>query len=214
MKTILRPTGITLLCGMLLLVFGCGSADRKDDKFFTSGNREADQRAEQRIAKDRQLKGEGEGKSGSADAKAAQEAGKKSLYDRLGGDAGIRAIVDDFVPRAMNDPRVNWARKGVKRGGFSLKRGQSVEWEATPEKVNGLKYHMVQFLSLATGGPTKYEGREMKEVHSGMNISNAEFDAAVGDLKATLDKIGVGTPEQKELLAIIESTRQQVAEER
>jgi len=114
----------------------------------------------------------------------------------------------------MNDPRVNWARKGVKRGGFSLKRGQSVEWEATPEKVNGLKYHMVQFLSLATGGPTKYEGREMKEVHSGMNISNAEFDAAVGDLKATLDKIGVGTPEQKELLAIIESTRQQVAEER
>jgi hemoglobin len=54
----------------------------------------------------------------------------------------------------------------------------------------------------------------MKQVHKGMAITNAEFDAAVGDLKATLDKLGVGTDEQKELLAVIESTRPQVAEQR
>ena len=49
---------------------------------------------------------------------------------------------------------------------------------------------------------------------TGLHISNAEFDASVGDLKATLDKLQVPNPEQKELLAIIESTRPQVAEER
>jgi hemoglobin len=47
-----------------------------------------------------------------------------------------------------------------------------------------------------------------------MKITNAEFDAAVGDLKATLDKFQVPTDEQKELLAIVESTRPQVVEER
>ena len=47
-----------------------------------------------------------------------------------------------------------------------------------------------------------------------MAITNAEFDAAVGDLKATLDKVGIADQEQKELLAIIESTRVQIVEER
>ena len=55
---------------------------------------------------------------------------------------------------------------------------------------------------------------QMKQVHAGMHISNPEFDAAVGDLKATLDKFHTPIEDQKELLAIIESTRLQVAEER
>ena len=47
-----------------------------------------------------------------------------------------------------------------------------------------------------------------------MHISNPEFDAAVGDLKATLNKLKIANKEQKELLSVIESTRPQIAEER
>jgi hemoglobin len=47
-----------------------------------------------------------------------------------------------------------------------------------------------------------------------MNISNVEFDAAVGDLKASLDANHIATQEQKELLAIIETTRPQIVEKR
>ena len=43
-----------------------------------------------------------------------------------------------------------------------------------------------------------------------MRITNPEFDAAVGDLKATLDKLQIPNTEQKELLAIVESTRPQI----
>ena len=215
MNHLYRP--IALFAALFALFFGaygCGSTDRKDDEFFTSGNREADQRAEQRIAKDQQNKGDGEGRGGSAAAQKAQEE-KKSLYERLGSEKGLQAIVDDFVARAMNDPRVNWERKGVKRGGYNpLKRKESVEWQASEEKVANLKKHMVQFLSVATGGPTSYEGKEMKQAHGGLNITNTEFDASVGDLKASLDKVGVPVAEQKELLAIVESTRAQVTEER
>ena len=41
-----------------------------------------------------------------------------------------------------------------------------------------------------------------------MHISNPEFDAAIGDLKASLDKLQIPNKEQKELLAIVESTRE------
>jgi hemoglobin len=126
----------------------------------------------------------------------------------------VRAIVDDFTARAMADPRVNWKRVGVTRGGFNFKRNVSVEWTPAPAQIDGMKYHIVQFLSLATGGPSKYEGREMANVHKGLHITNAEFDASIGDFKATLDKLGVATAEQKEVLAILESARPQVVEER
>ena len=190
---------------LLALLCGCGNKQKEDRYFHTSGSREADQRAEQQIAKVQQLRGEG-GKEG-ADA-------KKSLFDRLGAEEGINLIVEDWINRSLADPRVNWERKGLKQGGVSFNRGKSLEWKSDPGRVAQMKKHIAQFISVATGGPAKYEGREMKEAHAGMRISNAEFDASVGDLKASMDKLGLPTEEQKELLAIVESTRPQVASER
>jgi hemoglobin len=122
--------------------------------------------------------------------------------------------VDDFLPRILDDPRVNFDRKGVTQGGFSFHRGKSEEWNATPENIATLKVHLVQFFDLATGGPSKYQGKEMKSAHANMHITNAEFDASLGDLKATLDKLGVGVKEQKELLAVVESTRPEIVQDR
>jgi hemoglobin len=114
----------------------------------------------------------------------------------------------------LDDPRVNWARKDVTRGGFSIHRGKSVTWNATPESSARLKKHLVQFIALATGGPARYDGKDIKASHANMHITNAEFDAAIGDLKASLDRLQVPNKEQKELLAIIESTRPEIVEER
>ena len=228
----------TAVCLLILLAAGCANPDARDrkDDFFTSGSREADQRAEQRIAKDEQLKGSAQAKKedrtvkASTTAKSAEAKGdakadatmanaekapaKKTLYERLGGEKGVAAIVDDFVTRVLADPRVNWERKNVTRGGISINRNKSVAWDPNPDNVAKLKKHIGQFLALATGGPTVYEGRDMKDVHGGMHIANAEFDATIGDMKATLDKLQVPTDEQKELLAILESTRPQVSQER
>ena len=214
MRTTNRAAILVLLPAFLLI--GCANndaADREDD-FFTSGSNEADQRAEQRIAKDEQLKGEGEAAGDNKKGDDPKAQGKKPLYDRLGGEEGIAAIVDDFTTRVLADPRVNWERKGVTRGGFSLSRNESVAWDPNPQNVDRLKKHMRQFIALATGGPTVYDGRNMKEVHAGLHITNPEFDATIGDMKATLDKLQIPTDEQKELLAILESTRPQVSEQR
>src|SRR6185503_10431122 len=143
--------------------------------------------------------------------KPARVEGKMALFDRLGGEPGISNIVADFMPRALQDPRVNWQRKGVKRGSLFRRKGSEAGiWQATPLNVAGLSKHLVEFLALATGGPAQYSGKEMKSAHDGMRISNPEFDAAIGDLKASLDKLQIPNKEQKELLAIIESTRSQI----
>jgi hemoglobin len=217
--------------GALILV-GCKAspAQKANNSFFTSGSRQADQRAEQRMAQAEQLEGSGEGSgekgvkkahvlspqnSGPGDTnQAAKAEGKLPLYARLGGQAGISNLVADFTARVLVDPRVNWDRKGVKRGGFSLHHNQSVAWQSTPQNVRLLETHMVEFLGVATGGPPKYTGKEIQGAHAGMHISNPEFDAAVGDLKASLDKLQIPNLEQKELLAIIESTRPQIVTER
>lgn len=214
-----------LTVGLATCLMGCGStrADNKRDEFFTSGSREADQRATQRMAKHEQLAGSGEGAgeerkeavgaSASAGGGTNIVQGKQALFDRLGGEAGISNIVADFLPRVLQDPRVNWQRRGVNTGGW-FTRGQPVAWTPSPGNTAVLHKHLVQFLSLATGGPARYDGKDMKAAHDGMKIANSEFDAAVGDLKASLDKLQIPNKEQKELLAIIESTRPQIVTER
>lgn len=196
----------TLFVVVWLLAIGCASEETRDEDFHTSGSREADQRAEQRITKLQQMRGEG--------GEEAKDRAKPSLYERLGAAAGVRMIVDDFVDRAIADPRANWERKGVKRGGVLGIGASSAEWRATADNVARLKERMVEFITVATGGPTRYEGRDMKVVHDGMAITNTEFDATIGALKASMDVTGIPTEEQKELLAIFESTRPQIAEKR
>src|SRR5436190_6312301 len=125
-------------------VAGCGTGGKQkaeQREFFTSGSKEADQRASQRMAKEEQLTGEGEGSGEKGVKKAkkkssgptaggtnagAQVESKLALFDRLGAEQGLAAIVDDFLLRALEDPRVNWQRHGVKKGGMSTHAVQSV----------------------------------------------------------------------------------------
>jgi len=198
---------------------GTGKETKKKDEFFTSGSREADQRATQRMAKEQQVSGSSQGSEKKARTETstngapAQAQGKLTLFERLGAEQGITAIVEDFTPRVLEDPRIDWERKGAKHASF-FGRGNSSAWTATPTNVASLKTHFVQFLSLATGGSAKYDGKEIKPVHAGMHISNPEFDATIGDLKASLDKLRIPDKEQKELLAIVESTRPQIVTQR
>jgi hemoglobin len=59
----------------------------------------------------------------------------------------------------------------------------------------------------ATGGPQKYTGRSMYELHKDMKITGPEWDAFMDDFQQTLDKFSVPAQEQAELKAIVDSTR-------
>ena len=126
---------------------------------------------------------------------------EKSLYERLGGEAALKAVVDDFVGRAAGNAKVNFFRKGTDK-----------EWKPQPADVDMLKKRLVQLLGAVTGGPQKYEGKDMKSLHAGMKITAAEFGAIAGDLKATLDKFKVPAKEQAEVMKIVGGTAADIIE--
>ena len=117
---------------------------------------------------------------------------ESSLFDRLGGNAAITAVVDDFVARCAGDERIN--RKFVKTD------------------VPRLKSMLVDQVTMATGGPATYRGRSMGETHAGMGVTAGEFDALVSDLVATLDSFSVPQAEQSELLGILGPLRSDIVE--
>jgi len=108
---------------------------------------------------------------------------QKSLYDRLGGQPAITAVVDDFVANVAADSRIN---------GFFAKTD-----------IPRLKRLLVEQICAGTGGPCTYTGRSMPEAHKGMHITDAQFGALVEDLKKSLDKFKVPEKEQADLLAIL-----------
>ena len=127
---------------------------------------------------------------------AVDTAPAATLYDRLGGETAIAAVVDTLVALASADTELNFTRQGTAN-----------EWEATPENVALFKERMVQFVGQATGGPQVYEGRDMATAHAGMQITDEEFDRLAGHLDAALDAYEVPEAEKEELFAIVETTR-------
>ena len=130
----------------------------------------------------------------SADAKAGD-----TLWYRLGGEKAVRAVVHDFVGRGAANPKVNFTRKGKPN-----------EWKPTPKDLEKLEQRLVEFISEHTGGPMKYKGKDMVTVHTGMQITNEEFDALAADLSASLDAFKVKKREKDELIAVVASTRGQI----
>src|SRR5881409_1157457 len=109
-----------------------------------------------------------------------------SLYQRLGGREGIRGVVDEFVAVVVADDRVKGRFAGL-----------------NPAAVEKLKTNLSDQICEAAGGPCSYLGRDMKDTHKGMNITEAEWNATVEALVKALDKYKVGEREKKELLAAL-----------
>lgn len=117
----------------------------------------------------------------------------KSLYERLGGEKAISAVVDDFAGRVLADARIN--KKFA---------------ESDPTRlVTNLK----AFMCMATGGPCKYDGLSMKDSHKHMGVTGGEFGALVEDLVATLDKFKVPEKEKNELLGALGGMKGDIVED-
>lgn len=130
------------------------------------------------------------------DSGLAEEKQKPSLYQRLGGVYNIAPVVDEFlevlyVDEVLNaNPRIKEARDRVPKA--------------------YLKYHVTSMVCQASGGPEKYTGRGMRESHQHLHITEKEWQAMLADFRKVLDKFKVPDQEQKELIAIVESTKKDI----
>jgi hemoglobin len=106
-----------------------------------------------------------------------------TLYDDLGGKDGVTAIVGIMLDNALADDRI-----------------KAVFDNVNIPRLKGLLYQ--QFCTL-TDGPCQYKRRTMKETHAGLNLHDADFNALVEDLEASMDARGIPWRTQAKLLAIL-----------
>src|SRR5436190_3373966 len=116
-----------------------------------------------------------------------------TLYERLGGVYAIAAVVDDFIDRVMDDPRLN-ANPKVHEAHHRVSRA-------------GFKYLVTEQVCQATGGPQRYTGRSMHDSHVHLDITEQEWQAFLDNFRRTLDQFGVPEAERAELFAIVDSTK-------
>jgi hemoglobin len=113
----------------------------------------------------------------------AAEGRNPTLYQDLGGLPVITTVVDATLVLALADIRIKDTFKDI-----NMKRLARLITE--------------QFCEL-TGGPCKYSGDPMKEVHQGLGLSNMQFNALVEDLQLAMDQSHIPFRVQNKLLALL-----------
>ena len=123
----------------------------------------------------------------------AASAQDKTLCERLGGPPAISAVVDSFAGKVLKDDRVN--KKFAK------------------SDANRLVTNLKGFVGQAAHCPgVKYKGKNMKNTHKNMGVTEGEFNALAQDLVKTLDEFKVPEKEKHELLAALGPTKKDIVE--
>jgi hemoglobin len=120
---------------------------------------------------------------------------QKTLYERLGGYDAIAAVANDLLPRLRNDPQL---------GRFWKSRGE--------DSIMREKQLLIDFLCANAGGPMYYRGRDMRLSHRGMGISEKDWSIFLGHSAATLAKFNVPEPEQRDVVAFVQSLKKDIVE--
>lgn len=115
-----------------------------------------------------------------------------SLYDRLGGGDKLKNITADIWSNHNSNPKIK--NRYVKSDGDKVKQ---LVWE---------------FFCAGIGGPQEYTGQDMLTAHTGMNISDTEFNAVCDDVLAALNKNNVGQKEKDEVLCILYSMKNDIVD--
>jgi hemoglobin len=109
--------------------------------------------------------------------------GGPTLYDRIGGEAKLRATVHEFVLIMESDDRINFTFANT-----DLKKFEQLLFE--------------QICNLTDGG-CKYTGRDMYTSHAKLNITNAQFNALAEDLYEAFDRVHVPYRLQNKVVALL-----------
>jgi len=113
-----------------------------------------------------------------------------NLYKALGGEEGIRVITDKFIKQIARDDRVidHFENSSVQR----------------------FREKMHEHLCLVADGPCVYTGDTMIDTHTGMGITEGDFNAIVEDMMAALTEAGIPIGTQNRLLARLAEFRGEI----
>jgi hemoglobin len=94
-----------------------------------------------------------------------------TMYEQIGGAEALEEVVELFYEKVLADETLAEFFVGV--------------------NLSRLKGRQVEFFSAALGGPERYTGPSMKQVHQGRGILLDHFSAVAGHLAVALVESGV-----------------------
>jgi hemoglobin len=118
---------------------------------------------------------------------------ESSLYQRIGHAGGLLWLVNTLYLRVLADPLL--------MSYFKHLDDQDRQW---------LRWHMLTLLAVVTGGPSKYEGRDLHEAHADLHVTERAFDQVVWHLQATLQEVEIQQEDQQAILAAVQARRDEV----
>jgi|SRR5690554_3536288 len=118
------------------------------------------------------------------------QADKSSLYEELGEYEGISQLMESFILEIAEDDRI-------------IHHFENVD-------IDRFHKMLTEHICELSAGPCEYTGKPMPEVHLGMNISRAEFNALVEDLMAAMESEQIPVSAQNKLLAILAALHKEV----
>ena len=106
-----------------------------------------------------------------------------SLYEKIGGDAKMHAVVDEFTAIVLADPRINFT--------------------FAESDIPKFKKLLFEQLCNITGGPCQYTGRSMEESHEKLKATNAQFNALAEDLYIAFERTNVPYRLQNQVMVLL-----------
>lgn len=113
-----------------------------------------------------------------------------SVYESIGGEAAVDAAVDVFYRKVLADGRIN-------------QFFDTVDMEQQHRKQKA-------FLTMVFGGPNEYTGKDMREAHAGMALTEDHFGAVAEALVATLHDLDVAQDHIDQIVGIALSVKDDV----
>lgn len=112
------------------------------------------------------------------------------LYDDIGGKAAVDAAVDIFYQKVLKDERIS-----------SFFSTTNIAIQKAKQKA---------FLTVAFGGPNNYTGKNMRDAHKHMNLSDKHFNAVAENLVSTLNELNVTQPHIDEIVSILNGAKSDI----
>ncbi|MBU2869254.1 group 1 truncated hemoglobin [Colwellia sp. E2M01] len=113
-----------------------------------------------------------------------------SLYKAIGGQQGIEKLVNVFVKNIANDPDIlpYFEKSSVKH----------------------FKQGFVEHFCGIVDGPCKYTGDSMVDIHTGMHITEKDFNRVVELLVQSMEEVNISYRNQNKILNKLASLRGQI----
>lgn len=115
-----------------------------------------------------------------------------TLYNKLGGNAGVTAIVHGTLQYTLKDERIAHTFEN--------------------SNVDRVEKLIIEQICDLSGGPCKYSGMTMKTSHTGLGLTSMHFNALVENMQKAMSDENVPYRVQNQLLALLAPMHRDVIE--